>query len=54
MKTYIIARLKEPSTYRGLSLVATALGIYISPELVAAITSAGVAVAGLIGILFPS
>jgi hypothetical protein len=54
MKTalkFVLARLSEPSTYKGIVLAATGLGLYVSPELAAAITSIGLGITGLIGIL---
>ncbi len=50
---YIINRLKEASTWRGIALTLTALGLHIAPELQEAIISAGVGVAGIIGFTFP-
>ena len=47
---YIIDRFREPSTWRGIVLLATALGVSISPELGEAIVSAGLAAAGLIAV----
>lgn len=49
---YLIERLAEASTWRGITMVATAFGITVAPELLPAIVSAGTGVAGLIGILF--
>lgn len=49
MKQYIIDRLKEPSTWRGLVLIATALGVNISPDQTTAIVSIGIGIAGVIG-----
>ena len=46
---FILARLKEPSTYAGLSGIALALGV--SGELYAAASTAIAGVAGLIAIL---
>jgi len=43
----------QASTWRGLALIISACGIYIRPELAAAITAVGMAVSGLIGVLFP-
>jgi hypothetical protein len=48
---FAIARLSEPSTYKGAIFILTAMGAYIRPEIAAAITSVGLAVAGLLGIL---
>jgi hypothetical protein len=50
---FLVSRLSEGATYRGVVMIATAAGVTWRPEMVAAITSAGMAVAGLIGILFP-
>jgi hypothetical protein len=43
----------QPSTFRGLALLASACGIYLRPELVAAITAAGMGISGLIAVLCP-
>ena len=51
MWQYVLDRAKEPSTWRGLVLVVTACGIPVAPELAAAITTAGLGLAGLIGML---
>ncbi|MBF0194854.1 MAG: hypothetical protein HQL71_09855 [Magnetococcales bacterium] len=48
---YILNRLKEPSTWRGLTLFITASGISISPEAMEYIVSFGVGLSGLIGII---
>jgi hypothetical protein len=42
---------QSPSTWRGLALLASACGIVIRPDLMAAITAVGMAVSGLIGVL---
>jgi len=47
MKT-IISKLKEPSTYRGLTILAGTAGVVISPNLALAI---GAAVAAIIGVI---
>jgi hypothetical protein len=49
---YIVARLKEPSTWRGLLALGTAFGISIKPELQEAIIAAGLALIGVIGVVF--
>ena len=51
MKDYILDRAREPSTWRGLTLLLTALGVPLAPALSVAIVSAGLAVAGLIGVV---
>ena len=53
MKTYILARAKEPSTWRGFILLLTAIGVPIAPAMADAIVSAGLAIAGLIGVVSP-
>lgn len=53
MKDYILARAKEPSSWRGAMLFLTAIGIPIAPQLAEAIITVGLAVAGLIGVVTP-
>lgn len=50
---YILNRLQEASTWRGLALVVTALGVQISPEQLDIVVATGLAVSGLIGAFFP-
>ncbi len=50
---YLLARLREPSTWRGLILLATALGYAIRPDLAEAIIAMGVALAGGVGVVAP-
>jgi hypothetical protein len=51
MIQYILDRAQEPSTWRGAVFLATSAGVGIAPELGQAIITAGVAVAGLIGVV---
>ena len=53
MKAYILARLKEPSTYRGIAMCFTAFGIAISPDQIEAITFIGLFIAGILGVAAP-
>ena len=53
MKAYVIERMKEPSTWRGIVLLLTAIGVPVAPALADAIVSVGLAVAGLIGVATP-
>jgi len=53
MRSYVLNRLRESSTWRGIILLLTAVGVPIAPELADMIISAGLAVAGLIGALTP-
>jgi hypothetical protein len=53
MKQYILDRAREPSTWRGAILFLTAIGVPIAPQLADAIVTAGLGLAGLIGIITP-
>ena len=48
---YVIDRLAENSTWRGIILVVTATGVHLSPELSNAIVTAGLGLVGLINVL---
>ena len=50
---YLLARLKEASTWRGIVLLLTAFGVQVAPEVQEAVISVGIAVAGAVGVLFP-
>lgn len=43
-------RLKEPSTWRGITMFLTAVGISVKPDLMEQIIVTGTGLAGLIGI----
>ena len=47
----LLAKLSENSTWRGMILVATAVGVKIEPELQEAILVAGLSLVGLINII---
>ena len=49
LKEWLIERGGEPSTWRGLTWIASSLGIIISPEIASGIAATGMAVSGLIG-----
>ena len=49
---YILDRLKEPSSWRGLVMIATAFGVSVNPELIDSIIAAGAGLAGVIGFVF--
>ncbi len=53
MRQYILDRAREPSTWRGAILFLTAIGVPIAPQLAEAIVTAGLGIAGLVGILTP-
>jgi hypothetical protein len=48
---WLIARLREPSTWRGLVWLATSLGLTLSPEAWEYIIAIGMAAAGLLGVI---
>jgi hypothetical protein len=50
---FAAARLSEPTTWRGLLFIGTSVGIVLKPELQNAIVAAGMALAGLIGVVVP-
>lgn len=43
-------QLKQPSTWRGLALIATAAGVHFDPAMVQSVISVGAAVAGAIDV----
>ena len=51
LRVYLLARAGEPSTWRGLMLVGTGLGISVAPERLELIVSLGTITAGIIGAL---
>jgi hypothetical protein len=51
MKDYFLARAKEPSTWRGAILFLTAIGVPIAPAMTETIVTAGLGLAGLIGMI---
>jgi hypothetical protein len=52
-KAYIRARLREPSTWRGLILILTAAGVPIAPAMSEVIICVGLAMAGGVGVVTP-
>ncbi len=50
-RKWLITRLKEPSTWRGIIWLLTAFGVTLRPEIWEQITTVGMAVAGLVGML---
>lgn len=51
LKLYVVNRAKEASTWRGIFMLLTALGLNIAPELQDSILQAGVALVGLAGVV---
>jgi len=43
----------QASTYRGIVMLLTACGVYLKPEMIAAITAAGMGISGAIAVLLP-
>jgi hypothetical protein len=50
MKDYIVNQLTQPSTWRGIILIATSAGCVISPEVADAIVAFGIGLAGAVGV----
>lgn len=50
---WLLSQLQQPSTWRGLVLVATALGAKWSPDSQEAIITVGIGAAGALGVLLP-
>jgi hypothetical protein len=48
---WILSRLNEPSTWRGMAALATALGITLRLDLIDAIVAVGLAAIGLINVV---
>lgn len=48
--TWAVEQLKQPSTWRGIVMLATSAGLVIRPELMEQIVVAGTGIAGLIGV----
>lgn len=51
MKDYLLQRAKEPSTWRGIILILTSVGVGIDPALADSIIAAGIGLAGIIGVV---
>jgi hypothetical protein len=45
--------LSQPSAWRGILFIGTSIGLVLNPELQNAIVAAGMALAGLVGVLVP-
>jgi hypothetical protein len=50
-KSYLVSRMSEPSTWRGIIMLLTAAGVQIQPQMIEVIVSCGMALAGLIGVV---
>jgi len=52
-RKFLSGRLHEASTWRGLIIFLTAIGVSLSPDQAAYIISAGLGLAGFLGAVFP-
>jgi hypothetical protein len=50
---YLLARLREPSTYAGLGALLAAVGLHLSAAELGAVVNVAVAIAGLAAVLVP-
>jgi len=50
---FLVARLREPSTYAGLAALLAAGGLHPRPDVLSAAINAAVALAGLAAVLLP-
>lgn len=53
MKDFLLTRLHEASTWRGLVALLTAVGVVLTPEQTEAVVAAGLAVIGALGVFLP-
>lgn len=51
--SYIVARLREASTWAGLGALLMAFGVHFTPEQGTAIVQVGIAVAGALAVFIP-
>ena len=50
-KRQLIQHFQAPSTWRGIFLLLSAIGVYVRPDIAEAIIAVGMAASGLIGVL---
>jgi len=50
-KRQLIQHFQAPSTWRGIFLLCSALGVYVRPDIAEAIIAVGMASSGLVGVL---
>ena len=53
LKTYLIARGQESSTWRGLIMLATGFGAALKPEMADSVITVGIFLTGAVGALLP-
>ena len=53
MKEYLLTRLREASTWRGVVMLVTAAGVALSAAQAEAVIALGMAIAGVIGVFLP-
>ena len=50
---FVLSRLKEPSTYAGLSVLLSLVGVNLAPEQASAIITTATALAGAVAVFVP-
>lgn len=53
MIAYVMNRLKEVSTWKGLIFIVTAVGVHLTPEQASAMVAAGLGIVGVINTFLP-
>lgn len=53
LKDYVLSRLREASTWRGIVLALTAVGIQLTPDQTAAVISVGMSLVAAIAVFLP-
>jgi hypothetical protein len=53
MKSFLLGRLKEASTWRGIIMFLTGVGVHLNPGVADGVVAIGLASVGLIGALTP-
>jgi len=51
--TYLVSRLKELSTYQGIMVLLTGVGVSVAPDKWQTISTTGVAIFGAVSAMFP-
>ena len=53
LSAYLLARLKEPSSYAGIGALVAALGLHVPDATLSAVLQLLIAALGLLAVLFP-
>ncbi|MEO5346733.1 MAG: hypothetical protein H7834_10205 [Magnetococcus sp. YQC-9] len=51
MNQYFLDRCREPSTWRGITMLLTAFGVSLSPDTINDVIAVGTGLTGLIGVI---